>query len=156
MISYTRPHYQWPFTHAVVRVAGDSGWSAPFQLDKPAAMSIDSQVGGGAYELGVECRFAPAPFHRTRLVFLSCTLVLVNDTPHDVQYMQTGTTPSSAELARTVVRAGQRISFHWPSRRHKRLLQLRVLRPADESAWWSTWRPSRSWCSSRGGARRPP
>ena len=77
MISYTRPSYQWPFNHAALRIAGDSSWSAPFQLDKPAAMSIASRVGQGSYELGIECRFAPAPFHRTRLVFICCRLVLV-------------------------------------------------------------------------------
>ena len=62
-----------------------------------------------------------------RLVFLCNRLVLVNELPHDVVYMQPGTSPTRQQLRGQTVGAGKSIVFHWPSRRHKRELQLRVL-----------------------------
>ena len=45
MISYTRPHYQWPFTHAVVRVAGDSG-SHDIELAGGSSSAVQRTAAG--------------------------------------------------------------------------------------------------------------
>eukprot|EP00966_Prymnesium_polylepis_P073475 1705592-Prymnesium_polylepis.1 len=59
-------------------------------------MSIDSRRGG-SYELGIDCKFAPEPFHRTRLVFICPRFVIANETPFPLHYMQAGTPPSTAK-----------------------------------------------------------
>lgn len=137
MISFTRPNWEWPFNNASVKVAGDTRWSPPFQLDQPNTLSLDSRTGPGSYELGVECRFAPAPFHRTRLVFVCNRIVLVNQLEHELVYMQVGTDPTRDQIAGQRVGAGASCVFHWPSRKHKRELLLRVMQTNDGSIWTS-------------------
>lgn len=54
---------------------------------QPATMSIDSRRGG-SYELGIDCKFAPEPFHRTRLVFICPRFVIANEASFPLHYMQ--------------------------------------------------------------------
>lgn len=145
MVSYakTTSTWEWPFffrASASLQVAGDTGWSSAFQLDQPTSLSIDSKSAPGSYELGVECRFAPPPFHRTRLVFFCNRHVLSNDTNHSIQYMQVGTSPSTEQLATQTIAAGSSHVFHWHSRHQPKQLTIRVLRPSDGSMWSSPFR----------------
>lgn len=152
MISYTRPNWEWPFNNAAVKVQGESGWSRHFQLDQPHSVSLDSTSTQGCYELSTVSRFAPQPFHRTRLVFVCPRYVLVNETPFDMQYMQEGCLPRQAKM----LPAGEKHTFHWTARKCKQALRVRVLRPSDGSMWSSPFTIDKAGEQFMVKARAPP
>ena len=131
MISYTRPNWEWPFNNASVKVSGETGWSSTFKLDQPASLAIESRSHQGSYDLGIDCKFAPEPFHRTRLVFICSRFVLANETSTPLQYKQVGMHQSTAQ---TVYPNGE-VIFHWPNRKFKRQLQVRLNAAGDGSVW---------------------
>ena len=59
----------------------------------------------------------------------------VNNTPNELQYKQFGDKAADGVLASQVIKAGSSVVFHWPSQTAMRLLQVRVLRPGDNSMW---------------------